>query len=121
MAEEISSTIGLTVTKSNLKLSKPTATKKITLTGDEYHDTTQDVGTTYEALSVGDLDNAGVAQFTNLDATNFVEIGVEVAAAFYGVIKVMPGETWQVRLSSLTLFARANTAAVKLGVTILEN
>lgn len=81
----------------------------------------QTIGTTYEALTVGaDVATAGWAFFRNLDATNFVEIGLEVSSAFQTLMKLMPGECALLPLATKALYARANTAAVKLDFTILE-
>ena len=81
----------------------------------------QNIGTSYEAVNVADLTNKGFALFTNLDATNFVEVGVEVSAAFYPFLKLLPGESSVVRLSpSVSLFAKADTAAVNLETYCFE-
>lgn len=59
-----------------------------------------------------------VCQLTNLDPTNFVEYGVQVAGTFYPVGELQPGETYVVRLSRNlgTLYLRANTASVEVQV-----
>lgn len=58
----------------------------------------------------------GEAWFVNLDETNYIEIGVQVAATFYPCIRLNAGEWSPVRLGlgASALFARANTAAVDL-------
>ena len=119
MADEIKITTGLRATKSNIEVIVSNKTTSITLTGDQFIRNAQTVGTSYEALVVGDLATAVWALFKNLDATNFVEIGVEVAAAFYPVVKLLAGESCVFRMSVLTLFARADTAAVIMDSTML--
>lgn len=82
---------------------------------------TLSIGTTHEAVTPTDVTNEGWAFFKNLDTTNFVEIGVDVSATFYPILKLLPGESVAVRLSpSVALYAEADTAAVRLEAMILE-
>ena len=79
------------------------------------------VGTTHETLSADGVTNQGMAILKNLDSTNFVEVGLEVSATFYPVLKLLPGEVAQVRLSpSSALYAKADTADVRLQAYIFE-
>ncbi len=69
------------------------------------------------AITLGGLliANAGWSIFRNLDDTNFVEIGVVVAATFYALIRIGPGGFWQGEMNqSNAPYARADTAAVNL-------
>ena len=121
MANEISASTSLSVVNGSSKLSRQTS-KTITQNGVGTYQNTQSVGTTYEAVAIGaDLGTAGLAVFTNLDLTNYVEIGLEVSSAFYPLIKLKAGESSQVRLATSTLFAKANTSAVKLEVIALTD
>jgi len=118
MANEIATSTSLTIVNGSSKLSRQTS-KQVTQSAIGTYQNTQTVGTTYEAVAVGaDLGTAGYAVFTNLDLTNYVEVGVEVAATFYPFVKLKAGESAQLRLATSTLFAKANTAAVKLEVII---
>ena len=75
----------------------------------------------HEALTLADVTTRGYAGFTNLDAANWVEIGVEVAATFYPVIRLLAGESGLFPLSpSVTLYAKADTAAVNLNKWIVS-
>lgn len=80
----------------------------------------QTIGTTHEQVSIGDVSTAGWAAFVNLDAENFIEIGVEVSAAFHPLIKLMPGETAVLRLATNTFFAQADTDPVNLHKFVIE-
>jgi hypothetical protein len=82
----------------------------------------QNVGTTKEAINLGDVVNAGLAFFSNLGPTNYVQIGHTVSGTFYpATAKLLPGETWTGRLDpSLTYEAKANVAAIELLYGILE-
>lgn len=81
----------------------------------------QTIGTTHEAIVMGDLATPRWARFKNLDSTNFVEIGVEVAATFYPVVKLLAGEHAQLPLSDGTYYAQADTASVELDCFILDS
>lgn len=121
MANEITITAKLTATKSYLSVSK-SQTVNATLTGTAFANSVQNIGTTYEQLVVpAEVSSAGYCYFRNLDATNYVEVGVEVSAAFYPLIKLKPGEVAVARMSSTTIFARANTAAVNLEFCLLAD
>ncbi len=121
MANEITITSGLAVVKSNIDFTTGIATKQATLTGSRYIRNVQAVGTTYEAVTIGDVSSAGYAYFKNLDSTNYVEIGREVSSAFYELVRIDAGMTaGPFKLATTSIFGRANTAAVNLEVTIFE-
>jgi len=121
MANEITFTSGIQITKGNLSQVINTESLPADLAGVRVNRTTQAVGTTYEAYVAGDLATAGWARFKNLDATNYVELGVEVAAAFYPLVRIDPGKTaGPFRLSILTFYLRANTAAVNVDCLVSE-
>lgn len=121
MASEITATVGMSLTKGALSVSIPSKTIRVDMAGTHSSSICQDIGTSYEALDVGaDIATPGFAVFRNLDTDNFVEIGVEVSAAFYPFVKLMPGEFALIPLADISLFAKADTAAVTLQSTILE-
>ena len=77
----------------------------------------QDIGTSWEAIALGNVTTEGYAYFRNLDDTNFVQIGPTGTA----VIKLLPGQMCLFPVDpSLTVFAQADTAACNLDVLILE-
>lgn len=121
MANEISVTVGLSVTKDELVVKESTTTIRRTMTGTHAASSVQDVGTTYEALAFpAELATLGYCYLKNVDATNYIEIGRDVGAAFYGVIRLLPGDVQLVRFSAATMYARANTATAKLRFSLLE-
>jgi len=76
----------------------------------------------HEALVLTDLTTNGVAMFRNRDAANFVQIGVDVAATFYPLVRINAGESWPFRLSQgITPYAQADTGAVVLQRDILDD
>lgn len=121
MPDEITIISGLSVTKTNLTATIPTTSASVDLSGTKFIRNCQIIGTTYEAITVGDLGSAGWCYIKNTDATNYVEIGLEVAAAFYPFVKILAGETaGPFRLATLTIFGKANTASVVADIFILE-
>ena len=80
----------------------------------------QKIGTTHEALVMGDIGTAGWARFMNIDATNYVELGIVTGGTFYPFAKLKPGETFPLRLGTNAPYAKANTAEVNLEYLIIE-
>lgn len=77
-------------------------------------------GTALSALT--GITAGGWGWFTNLDAVNYIEIGVQTGGTtFLPVMKLKPGEMVPFRLAVLTLFARANTASVDLEYEALND
>ncbi len=112
---------GLGVRKNGLSVAPETESVFVAMIGDRLIRNVQTIGTSHEAIETGDVATAGFARFKNLDTENFVEVGIEVAAAFEPVIKLMPGETaGPFRLSHLDMFAKADTAPVNLDIFITE-
>lgn len=77
----------------------------------------------HEAISVhSDVSSKGWAFFRNLDATNYVEIGVDVSTTFYPLVRLEALEVAQFRVSpSVTLYAKADTASVELEYLVLSD
>jgi len=82
----------------------------------------QQIGTTAggEALQMGDVTGNGIAIFKNLDDTNFVEIGRSISAAFEAFLRLLPGESALLRLSTTAPYAKADTSAVELDYRVYE-
>lgn len=107
--------------KSNFKQERETSITPDLATG-AGSEITQAIPTTAAgtAVTVAALvATAGYAYFRNLDATNFVEIGVQVAGTFYPLIKLLAGEVAVLRLATVTFYARADTGTVNLLSSIL--
>ena len=81
----------------------------------------QVIGTTHETVAGDGVTSQGFAFFKNLDNTNFCDVGVDVAATFYPLMRIPPGESFLVKLSpSATIYAKADTASIRLDVSIFE-
>jgi hypothetical protein len=87
----------------------------------------QTVATTVagDLVDYGDIASMGLAMFQNLDDTNFVELGVQVAGTFYPVLRLYFGEiVGPIRMSptvTSSLYARADTSAVELFVLLYND
>ena len=120
MAQEINVSVSLSATKGYLSESVVTAVNP-DMAGTRSFANVQAIGTTHEVLVVNaDIATAGWAYFRNLDATNYVELGVVVAATFYPFAKLKAGVPQLIHLSSTAIYAKANTAACDLKYIILE-
>ena len=74
----------------------------------------------HEALPMGDVAAAGWGFFKNLDATNYVQIGVDNTGTFIPFLRLNAGEFCFVRLATNAPYAKANTAAVQLKYLIFD-
>jgi hypothetical protein len=116
MANEFTSSVRFDFLKSLAQVSALTATQK-TISGSQYSDNTQSIGTSYEALVFGDVGNTpGIFMLQNLDVTNYVEVSSDAGSTF--CIRLAPGSATVgggialVPNNSLSTWgARANTAA----------
>ncbi len=83
----------------------------------------QNIGTSHELITgLTDMTAEGYCIAKNLDGTNYCDIGVDVGATFYPLIKLKAGESCLFRLSpTVAVYARANTAAVDLLFETLED
>ena len=77
------------------------------------------LGTSAEAIPMGDVAAAGMAYFKNCDATNYCEIGVD-SGGFIAFLKLTAGRECMVWLGTNAPYAKANTAAVPLKYKILS-
>jgi hypothetical protein len=68
----------------------------------------------HAALDLAGVVTPGFVVFQNLDATNYIEIGIDVGGSFYSFMKLKPLEQGLARLGTTTPYALANTAPVKL-------
>jgi len=68
------------------------------------------------------LATPGWALLQNLDSTNYVEFGVQVAGTFYPFVRLNAGEQCLLRLSQgLSLYGRANTSGVKALIKVWDD
>ena len=76
----------------------------------------------HEIILTADLAALGLMTVENIDPTNFIDIGLDVAAAFVPLARVLPGESYPIRLTpGIVLYGKADTAAVRAIFKIYEN
>jgi hypothetical protein len=73
----------------------------------------------HEAVAIGEVATAGYVYIRNLGPTNFVQIGIDDSGTFYPTIKLLLNEVAVFRAGGV-LYAKANTAAVKIDVLVLD-
>lgn len=119
MANEITQTVTLSASKGGATASMST-TKRITLTGDDMIQSTQVIGTSAETLTLGEISGTpGNVAIKNLDSTNFVEIGGDSGLTVFK-LKINPGEAALFQPNSGTIYAKADTAAVRVQIVAVE-
>lgn len=124
MANEITLRWSLDVTKGNLSRRLSPVSQSITLSAASpaVAGGVISVGTTHEAIPLGDLAGNGIAWVRNLETTNYLEIGVVVSSTFYPLLKLKAGESFPLRIASgVAPYAKANTAACRLDFEIYDD
>jgi hypothetical protein len=100
----------------------PQSTEDVVTYSNKLHQTVQVVGTTHELLSAGDVPDDAMAIVKNLSSTATIQIGVEVAATFYPLLDIPPGETSKLsRLSTIaSTYIKSDTASTQVLVSLYE-
>ena len=123
MAGEISITGKLSVSKGGTTVTNATSTDSIDMTGTNMLTLVQNIGTSYEALTLTDIDTAAkyFVMLRNKDATNYVEVSFDAGSTFSlrmdagelcGPLPMVAGEQ---------IGCRANTAACEVEVICCES
>lgn len=125
MANEISVTANLTATKGNFAFAR-TRTFSATLNTTRKGTAIQSIPTTAAGTAVtiaAGVSTNGWGHFTNQDSTNYIEIGSQTGGTtFLPVARLNAGESCIFRLAQgVSIYARANTAAVDLEVNVLND
>lgn len=127
MADEFTVSSLLRISKGFQQDIKNASNIRITQTGDGSAGGVQNIGTSAEAIDLGDVVTTGLCWFRNLDPVdgNFVQLGMDVGGGgFEEFIKILPGEPCgPFRLDMVAtgvLQAKADTAAIELQYIIYE-
>lgn len=120
MANEITLNAGATCTKSGVSISA-SASASISQSGAQNISNVQIIGATTEAITLGDVATIGYLFVKNLDATNFVTIGLATPVTSGDAsIHLLPGEFALIPTRQATWYALADTAPVNLQVVAFE-
>ena len=119
MANEIGLSCSITFNKSGASASRSESVS-IDVAGESFYHGVQNISTSNETLEIYELSNidaaeTGVTFLKNLDATNFVRVGLTGSYT----IKLLPGECALFRAAG-ALYAIADTAACELEVMMIE-
>ena len=116
MANElVFATFAITFTKANVpSVSFSPKKLEVTVTGTQWSDNVQLIGTVEEAVLLGDVATGGYWYVENMDATNFVELRSGTLATDF--IRLNAGEwaIFRVSADATAPFAIADTAAVNV-------
>jgi hypothetical protein len=112
-AGEIIANFTLLVKKGSLDITRTVAqTLTLTAANPNVAGMTQSINTNTvgTALTLGDVSTNGVCWFRNLDAANYVEIGVrDVNTNFLPLVRLNASEAWPFRMAKgIVPYARAN-------------
>jgi len=112
MANEITLSVNMSVSKGTLRYTFAPPTASINLTGNAAAGGVQNISTTTEALSLIDVTTRGMANFLNISTGTEVEIGAWDGTAFrpFGLLK--SGEPAVMRLSAQTGTTQSPVARV---------
>jgi hypothetical protein len=121
MANEISLNVSLTLTNGYQKESISPGQILITQAAIGRAGGIFSIGTSEEDLTLPDISTLGYAYFRNLDTTNFVDFGPKSGGSMVAFCRLKAGEVGCLRLTpGITIRCKADTAAVKLDVRVLE-
>ena len=117
MANEITIAVQLNVTKNGATVAASPSVVQ-TMTGDQMLSNVQIIGTTNEALVIGDVTPTGWFFIKNLDATNYVEVFLDNGNAQLAA-KLLPSEFCLLKPGA-NIYARANTGACNCQIIAVE-
>jgi len=118
MAAEATLTATLSFVKGNLPIQTlAPGQQSIDVAGATYMRQVQIVGTTREAMLLGDVGTPGYVMLHNCDATNFVEVFPNNTDA--GLVKLLKGEWAVFRLDSAAPYLKADTAPCNVEIFLL--
>lgn len=119
MANEGYLTVNLKANKSGANIAQ-NYSASYSMTGNEMMQGTQNIGTTAELVTFGNITGAPqMVSIRNLDSTNFIELGGDSGLTVFK-IKVAAGGIAVFTASSATLYAKANTAACNILIQAVE-
>lgn len=121
MANEIEISLRLKYSQDGVEVDTGNKTFKVDVSGDNVLSHVQQIGTSEEAVTLGDVGAGGWWVVENLDASNYVELRQGTGVA--DLIKIKAGESVMFRLAddASAPYAIANTAAVNCRFWIFDD
>ena len=119
MANEINVACSLSGSKGGATVTA-SGTKTADMAGDQMITNVQIVGTSAEALVLGDVSTIGYVMLKNLDATNFIEVALDSGVSTQKFAKLLAGDIMLFKASTATMYVKADSGACNLQVTAVE-
>lgn len=123
MADELRITAKITYNNSPItNITRDETDKTFNVTGTRYSQVVQEVGTTEEALTLGDVPSAslGYCWMKNLDPTNFILLTGAATEVYLMKLKALESAVFRLNLS-IVPFIKADSAACDVEVLIIED
>lgn len=120
MSNELTLSASIDFAKGKVTLEKGIGGVKIDVSGTDAVHLTQTVGTSEEALNIGDITIPGYALFYNGDADNFVEIRAATGEADLVTVPAGGIALFQFSADCTAPYAIADTASVHLEYWLVE-
>lgn len=122
MANEIKMQLAVQVDNGEFSNAFNPGQKQISQAAQGFHGPIVTVGTTEEVMPTGDIGTLGLLVCKNLDAANYVTVGVSTGGAMYPFQRIEAGESSAFRLEpGVILRWKANTGAVKVQQMLHED
>lgn len=118
MANEISAGINFQFSKNGVILAVNSGGFSVSVAGSKSIRNTVSVGIVDELLDLGDIATIGFVILHNLDVTNSVTVGSD---GLVYPVKLKPGEWQLVRWNGAAVHAKADTGAILLDYTLVED
>jgi hypothetical protein len=119
MANEITISASLAFSKGGIGSSLSDSALQFDVSGTDYFQGTQGVGTSEEALDIGHITTPGYCYMKNTDSTNFVSV---IRATSEGnCIKLKAGEIALFRFEATAPFVKADTSDVQIDYLLIED
>jgi hypothetical protein len=123
MANEITISTGMRLNNGFLQYARRVASLQVDQIGEGLSSGVQIVGSsTHEQITISsDITTNGYAFLRNLDATETVQIGLDVGDTFYPFAELQAGEVGVIRLANVDIYAQATgTSDVSLEWAVAE-
>lgn len=118
MSNELTISASLTFAKNSVSVDLAKNGANYDVSGAKYVKLSQTVGTSEEALLLGDIATGGYCLIINRDATNYVSVRSGTGAA--NLIKIKAGEVALFRVEAAAPYVIANTGSCVIEVLLIE-
>ena len=125
MANELEITMQLKYAKDDVAVDTGRISFKVDVSGGKVLTAVQEIGTSQEAITLGDVSEGGWFAIQNLDAANFVDISGDGATDDVALVRLKAGEAAMFRMSADVgagkFTAAADTAAVDVRYWVFDD